>query len=246
VRIAVLADIHGNLAALEAVRADLSRHAPDVVVNLGDHLSGPLQAGETADLLMHTDYIHIRGNHDRQLLDRGVAQMGLSDKAAFGQLTEEHKRWLSTLPAAKILLDQILLCHGTPDDDLAYLLEEVRGTEPGLKPPDQIRLNVDAKVKVVLCGHSHIPRMVRTSTGITVINPGSVGLPAYEDNHPKLHYMETGSPHARYAVINKEAGILKVDFVAVEYDWEQASKDAAEANRPDWAHALATGFALRG
>ncbi len=246
VRIAVLADIHGNLRALEAVRADLRRHAPDIVVNLGDHLSGPLQAAQTADLLMETDYLQIRGNHDRQLLDRPVAQMGQSDQAAFGQLTDRHKAWLSSLPATKILGEQILLCHGTPDDDLAYLLEEVRGAEVGLRSPDRIQLNQDSRVRAVLCGHSHIPRIVQNSAGVTIVNPGSVGLQAYEDDHPSLHYMETGSPHARYAVIDQEAGVLKVDFVAVEYDWEQASKDAAAAKRADWAHALQTGYALRG
>ena len=57
--------------------------------------------------------------------------------------------------------------------------------------------------------------------------------------------METGSPHARYAIIDQEAGALKVDFVALEYDWEPASKEAAAAHRPDWAYALATGYALR-
>lgn len=246
VRIAVLADIHGNLNALEAVRADLRRHAPDIVVNLGDHLSGPLQAAETADLLMDTDYVQIRGNHDRQLLDRPAAQMGLSDEAAFGQLNDRHKAWLSSLPATKILVEEILLCHGTPDDDLAYLLEEVRGSEVGLRSSDRIRLNLDPKVRAVFCGHSHIPRIVQNSAGVTIVNPGSVGLQAYEDNHPSLHYMETGSPHARYAVIDQEAGIFKVDLVAVEYDWEQASKDAAAAKRADWSHALATGYALRG
>ena len=52
-RMAVLADIHGNNGALEAVRTDLARRSPDVVVNLGDHLSGPLQAASTADLWEH-------------------------------------------------------------------------------------------------------------------------------------------------------------------------------------------------
>lgn len=245
-RIAVLADIHGNLPALEAVQADLRRHAPDIVVNLGDHLSGPLQAAGTADLLIETDYLQIRGNHDRQLLDRPADQMGASDQAAFGQLTARHKEWLNSLPATKMLGEQILLCHGTPDNDLEYLLEEIRGTEVGLRSPEGIQLRLSSHVRAVLCGHSHIPRLVRTSAGVIIVNPGSVGLPAYEDTHPSLHYMETGSPHARYALIDQEAGMFRVDFVAVEYDWEQASRDAAAAQRPDWAHALATGYTLRG
>ena len=69
-RIAVFADVHGNLLALEAVLADIASRSPDATVNLGDCLSGPLQAAATADLLMSRDFLTIRGNHDRQLLDR--------------------------------------------------------------------------------------------------------------------------------------------------------------------------------
>ena len=90
-RLAVIADIHGNLRALEAVQTDLHRHAPDLVLNLGDHLSGPLQAAGAADLLMQSNYLSIRGNHDRQLLDRSPEKMGLSDRAAFAQLTGAHR-----------------------------------------------------------------------------------------------------------------------------------------------------------
>ena len=54
---AVLADIHGNLRALEAVRADIAGRSPDVIVNLGDHISGPLQAAATADFLMEQSYM---------------------------------------------------------------------------------------------------------------------------------------------------------------------------------------------
>ena len=245
-RIAVIADIHGNLRALEAVRADLRGHAPDVVINLGDHLSGPLQAAATADLLIASNYLQIRGNHDRQLLDRPPDRMGASDRAAFGQLSNRHKEWLSSLPATKMFGDNILLCHGTPENDLEYLLEEIHGTEARLRSPRQITLRLGASnARVVLCAHSHIPRIVQTTDGVTIVNPGSVGLPAYDDTHPSPHYMETGSPHARYAIIDQEAGAIKIDFVAVEYDWERASEDAATAHRPDWAHALATGYALR-
>jgi putative phosphoesterase len=246
VRLAVIADIHGNLLALEAVQADLRRHAPDVVVNLGDHLSGPLQAASTADLLIASNYLHIRGNHDRQLLDRPHEKMGPSDQAAFGHLTSRHKEWLSSLPATKMFGDSILLCHGTPDNDLEYLLEEIHGTEARLRSPEQVTQQLGvSNARVVLCAHSHIPRMVRAAGGVTIVNPGSVGLPAYDDTHPSLHYMETGSPHARYAIIHQAPGSIRVDFIAVEYDWEQASKDAAAAHRPDWAYALATGYALR-
>src|SRR5208337_3084558 len=98
-QIAVIADIHGNLRALEAVQADLRAQSPDLVVNLGDHLSGPLQAAATADALMGTGYVHIRGNHDRRLLDHPPDAMRPSDRAAHDQIDDRHRAWLRQLPA---------------------------------------------------------------------------------------------------------------------------------------------------
>jgi predicted phosphodiesterase len=122
-RSGVLADIHGNLRALTAVQADLRKYSPDVVVNLGDHLSGPLQAAATA--LMSEKYVHIRGNHDRQLLDRPIAEMGASDRAAYTQLESRHKVWLQSLPPTLEIEGDILLCHGSPGDDLQYLMRRL-------------------------------------------------------------------------------------------------------------------------
>ncbi len=254
-RIGVIADIHGNLRALEAVQADLRKQSPDLIVNLGDHLSGPLQAAATADALMSEPYLHIRGNHDRQLLDRPVEAMGVSDRAAYAQLEDRHKLWLQCLPGVRELGPDILLCHGSPGDDLQYLLEEVgeRAVHPcGARLADAkvIRERLgDLGARLVLCGHSHIPRVVSSGGhiqgDIRIVNPGSVGLQAYDDVRPWPHYMETGSPHARYALLDREAGGWKIGFAAVEYDWNSASQDAKRANRPDWAHALATGYALR-
>jgi putative phosphoesterase len=245
-RIAVLADIHGNLRALEAVQADLRKQSPDLVVNLGDHLSGPLQAADTADALMTTNYLHIRGNHDRQLVDRPVETMGASDQAAYSQLTRMHRAWLQSLPATYEIGPDILLCHGSPHDDLEYLLEEVRAEGVYLASAGLIRERLGTVgAKLVLCGHSHIPRAVSIGDGVQIVNPGSVGLPAYDDDRPAHHCMETGSPHARYALLDREAAGWRVSFVAIEYDWNAASEDARQADRPDWAHALATGYALR-
>lgn len=244
-RIAALADIHGNLRALEAVQADLRKQSPDLVVNLGDHLSGPLQAAATADALMSESHINIRGNHDRQLLDRSPEEMGASDRAAYSQLNDTHRAWLSSLPATVELDPGILLCHGTPDDDLEYLLEDVREDGVHLASAVTIRHRLGSVgATLVLCGHSHIPRVISSTDGVQVVNPGSVGLPAYDDVRPLPHYMETGSPHARYALLDRERSKWRITLVVIEYDWQAASDDARRANRPDWAHALATGYAL--
>jgi putative phosphoesterase len=245
-RIAVLADIHGNLRALEAVQADLRKQSPDVVVNLGDHVSGPLEAAATADALMGAGYVNIRGNHDRQLMDRPVERMGASDAAAYAQLNARHREWLASLPATYALEPDILLCHGSPWNDLEYLLEAVGDNGVVLASASAIRQRLgNSGARLVLCGHTHIPRAVSIDDGVQIVNPGSVGLPAYDDVRPRPHYMETGSPHARYALLDREGDGWRITFIALEYDWNGASEDAWRANRPDWAHALRTGYALR-
>ncbi|MCA8929406.1 MAG: metallophosphoesterase family protein, partial [Alphaproteobacteria bacterium] len=68
-RFAAIADIHGNLDALEAVLADIAVQGIGDVVNLGDHVSGPMLAAGTADRLMALDFTTIRGDQDRRLLE---------------------------------------------------------------------------------------------------------------------------------------------------------------------------------
>ena len=218
-RIAVIADIHGNLRALEAVRADISKRSPDVVVNLGDNVSGPLQAAETADLLIGESYIHIRGNHDRQVIDRPPAEMGLSDRAAYERLNSRQLAWLAGLPATQMLGHDVLLCHGSPGNDLEYLLEEINGDRVRLGSPTHIQERMgNVEARLVLCGHTHMPRLVSLPGGVTVVNPGSVGLQAYDDTWTAFHYVETGSPHARYAVIDWEPKVTRVDFIVLDYE----------------------------
>ena len=67
-RIAAVSDIHGNLFALDAVLADIERRAVDLIVNLGDIVSGPLLPSGTAQRLMALRLPTIRGNHERQVL----------------------------------------------------------------------------------------------------------------------------------------------------------------------------------
>jgi putative phosphoesterase len=245
-RIAVLADIHGNLRALEAVHADLAKRAPDTIVNLGDHVSGPLQAAATADWLMQQNWPTIRGNHDRQLIDRAPVEMGLSDSAAHAQLNRRQLDWIASLPSTRMLTEDVLLCHGSPADDLEYLLEQVEGDGVRLAPARQIEHKLGSvHAALVFCGHTHVPRIVLLPGGVWAVNPGSVGLPAYDASHPSPHYAETGSPHARYAVVDWDGKTMRAELIAVDYDWESASMEAARAGRPDWAHALATGYASR-
>lgn len=122
-RLALLSDIHGNLAALEAVTKDLRSRGVDQVVNLGDSLSGPLLPLETAQFLMAQGWLNLASNHERQFLTQSVELMGPSDSYAFAHISKQEFDWLgSLLPCARLAPD-VLLCHGSPQSDTEYFLE---------------------------------------------------------------------------------------------------------------------------
>jgi hypothetical protein len=79
--------------------------------------------------------------------------------------------------------------------------------------------------------------------GRMVVNPGSVGLPAYRDDLPHPHVMETGTPRARYCILTPVLGGWTAEPIAVAYDWPAAAEAALRNGRPDWARWLATGCA---
>lgn len=241
-KIAVISDIHGNVAALDAVLAHAAARQVDQIVNLGDICSGGLFPRETADRLMPLGFPTIRGNHERQISDQPRERMGLSDRHAFDHLSAEQLAWLAALPPTMRLSDDVLLVHGTPDSDLTYFLETV--TEEGLREATREEVQHRAgsvDVAVILCGHTHLQRVMTLDDGRMIVNPGSVGLPAYDDDRPHVHLVESGSPHARYAVLSNEGDSWEVDLLSVDYDWEQAARDAEANARIDWSRALRTG-----
>src|SRR3954464_3411357 len=97
-RFAVIADVHGNYLALEAVLADILAQDVGEIVNLGDMASGPLDPKKTMDALMALDRLHVLGNHDRWLIDRPVEKMGSWERPAYAQLDTRHLDWLRTVP----------------------------------------------------------------------------------------------------------------------------------------------------
>lgn len=206
---AILSDIHANIWALEAVLTDISRHGPSQLINLGDSLYGPLEPQATAACLMQLPIVSILGNQDRLLLEKPVPPVSPGLAYVLNDLAPGSLDWLAAQPATGIVAGELLLCHGTPGSDQTYLLESMSTSGGFLQEPAAIQAQLGAlEQPVVLCGHSHIPRIVQLPTGALVINPGSVGLPAYSDDLPVPHKMETGSPHARYAMVSKRRGGL--------------------------------------
>jgi predicted phosphodiesterase len=242
-RIAAVSDIHGNLGALEAVLEDIERRGVDLIVNLGDILSGPLLPRETADRLMRLKFPTISGNHERQLLAPDLAAMGPSDRHAAEAITEPQRRWLEALPATLRLSEEVFLCHATPDSDVECYLEDIRDGELiATSPALMAERTGNCAASLILCGHTHIPRVARLLNGQTIVNPGSVGIQAYDGHHPIAHTVEMGSPHARYAIVQRsEHGWITEQF-AVPYDWEASARIAEGNDRKDWARAPRTGF----
>ncbi len=250
-KLAAISDVHGNLPALNAVLADIAMAGVDLTVNLGDIVSGPLWPAETADRLMALALPTLAGNHERQLLTQSLVQMSAADRHAAQQLNDRQRAWLASLPDHLRWSDELLLCHGTPQSDLQYLLETVTDDAPisaGVRAATSAEVSErlgDAMRGVphamVLCGHTHVPRSLRLADGRQVVNPGSVGLPAYDDSHPHPHRIENGAPQARYALLTRDAEGWHIEWRRVAYDFEAAAVQAERQGRPDWARALRTG-----
>ncbi|MDP2826710.1 MAG: metallophosphoesterase family protein [Sulfuritalea sp.] len=242
-RIAVLSDIHGNLAALQAVVEDFGRRQVDAVVNLGDSLSGPLLPAETAQFLMAQDWVHLAGNHERQILTLTQPGCDPSDAYARSQLGAAELDWIASLRPSHAWSEEIFLCHGTPANDAEYFLESVEPGRLRSATAAEISSRLGAiSASVVVCGHTHVPRMVRTASGQMLVNPGSVGQPAYDDDQPVYHAVESGAPDARYAVIESQGARWSAQLIAVPYDHPAMAALARRHGRPDWEHILRFGY----
>jgi putative phosphoesterase len=172
VSVAALYDIHGNLAALEAVLAEVPDDATIVVG--GDICAVGEQPSETLARLrsLGDRIVWVRGNADRELYpgEEGLAPPGAFDGAR-AALGEKAIEFLHELPETQVV-DGVLYCHASPRNDLDIFTERT--------PEERIAFLFDGlDVSTVVCGHTHT-QYERTIAGVRVVNAGSVGIP-YED-----------------------------------------------------------------
>lgn len=239
---AVISDIHSNAYALEAVLHDIDAKGISCIVNLGDTLFGPIEPIRTAEMLRtRPEITHIMGNCDRYLL---ADQM---DSPTFHYvkplLTPEILAWLQTFHKQWVQ-DDFLFCHGTTFSDDVYMLEEVAPFGRVDKSVGTLMVELSSIAqKMIFCGHTHLPKSVWLPDGKWIVNPGSVGLPAYFEEMPHPHSMESNSPHAKYVIVRPHGDSWGIEHISVPYDFERAARKAEENGRSDYAYAIRYGRA---
>ncbi len=242
-RFAVLADIHGNADALRAVLADMRACTPDAVLLLGDHFSGPLDAAGTAAQLLSLPALALRGNHDRYLLEQPLDDLYPSDRIARLALDDSAMAWLAGMPEV-LSCGDVWACHAMPGDDNTYwthMVSEAGDVLP--RPMDQIAgaaAGIDARL--ILCAHTHLPALLQLPTGQILLNPGSVGCPAYSDVAPVPHVVQTRTPAATWALVERDGAGFRIAHRHVFYDTARMVAAARGNGRDEWAAGVGTGM----
>jgi predicted phosphodiesterase len=240
---AVISDIHGNLLALLAVLKDINARGIETVINLGDHFFGALEPEGVAQVLRENPMLCIRGNTDREILEslNTISKKDQMERVK-AELSSESIAFIQQLPLTLSVDALIFVCHGTPASDDEYLLEQVTANGVFVYNDEYlIEKTKDIKERIILCGHSHVNRVIYLSNDKIILNPGSVGLPAYLGNGEHRFAMESMTPHAKYAIIHADGPTISIEQVLCAYDWHKASAAAKSNGSDNWAE-----FLLRG
>lgn len=199
-RIALIADIHSNILALEAVMQDIRRHSPDMILSLGDQVNlGPCPR-ETLSLLKAEGAICLHGNHERYVLSAMAGDPAYqaanfaSPRYNASLLTPQEITFPETLD-----LEGVTFCHAMPGDDRFPVFD------PALALPKLQQMTFE-KPTHIICGHGHNPSHIR-SGHVTIDSIGAVGC------------MDDGVPGtAPYVILTLEHGQAMLRPYYVAYD----------------------------
>ncbi len=230
---AFIADIHANLAALDAVLAKIDTLGCDKILCLGDVVGYNASPAECIERLIARKIFTLSGNHDRYAATGEVDDVRPESLVVIDwtreHLTPEQLKWLSKLPDQHTLDGNYLLVHGSPLDRDEYLLKPPQW-QSSLKAMRTTFFGLD------LCffGHTHYPMVIAKGmeeTDIkvdrtialkrgnpTLINPGAVGQP------------RDGCPKASFCVHDSSA--YNVTYYRVDYDIADTQRRLAEAKLP--------------
>ncbi len=211
--VAAISDIHGNLPALEAVLAEIDREGVDEIVVAGDTISGPWPA-EVFDLLDERGARHVRGNADREVIERSDRYGPLAGWSA-DRLGEERRlvaacSWFLTHELVVDGLGSVLVCHSTPvSDDPIYTR---------ITPDAELDAIFDSvAADVVVCGHTHMQYDRALPSGLRVVNAGSVGMP-YEGARGAYWALLGPDVELRRTSYDVEATVAAIEAMAAPVD----------------------------
>lgn len=211
-KITLLADIHGNLDALQAVLRHARYHgASQTTLNLGDITGYGPYPEQVVAWSKNDRTINILGNYDKKVISKSHRKSGWemvknADKRAmfawtYQALSKASRKYLKNLPETRVVEVEnisILMSHGSPES-----ISEHIGPDTARDRLVELAENYDADI--ILCGHSHQP-FAKSVNNVLFINPGSVGR------------LDDGDPRASYAMLEIDRGEVNVHFYRVPYD----------------------------
>lgn len=235
-KIAVLGDIHSNLAALEAVISNLKGQSVEQIFCVGDLVGYGPWPNEVIELIKANGINAVMGNYDEAVAytlpvcgcnyksDAERQRGGVSLSWTQAKLTPENRRFLQGLPeelSITIGKRNILMFHGSP-----------RALNEYLHNVDDLELFRDIikdyPADIYIFGHTHVP-YTKEIAGKLFINAGSVGLP------------KDGNPDACYVIIELN-GFHKVTFHRASYPTEQTANAIINEGLPkEFAEIVRTG-----
>jgi putative phosphoesterase len=228
VRVALIADIHGNLDALKAVLADANRSGLTIFLNAGDAVGFGIYPSQVIQVVRSARFLSAVGNVDLDTLDalRNPKNNGALG-SAIKELSPSDIAYLESLPREmrlEIADKRVLVTHGTPDSVDEHIYPD--------SPEERLReIATKASADVIITGHSHT-QMKRVVDGVIFINPGSVGRPV------------DGDPKAEYAVLSFNP--FTVEFRRVSYDVEALADKMRRKGLPeDHVQVLLQGVPLK-
>jgi predicted phosphodiesterase len=236
-RVAVLGDIHGNIAALEAALAQVKRAKPDLIAVTGDLvLNGPrpAEAVERVRAIEVDGALVVQGNTDIAVadfdysaafpwLDEVPATHRAASEWAHEQLSEEQLEWLRRLPAERRISQDgtlSLICHASPGS-------QTEGLPPDLDAAVTLRLVTRTDAVAIACGHTHLAEVRQVGRKL-ICNAGSCG------------YAFDGDPGASWAVLTLDGDSSSAELRRTEYDAQTVADELSGRGLPGDVYRAAT------
>ena len=213
-RLAILADIHGNLPAFEAALRHVARHQPDQIILGGDTIIGSPDSAECWRLAQSLGCPVLRGNHERYAAYYATphaAPEWSTEKFtplhwAYAQLTAQERRSMGELPSSLRLPEapNLLIVHASVRDD--------HDSVCAYTPEDQLlAMFPDVQEPYIVRSHNHVGQVRLWERGL-IVTCGSVGLPL------------DGNPTAQYLLLDQDREGWRIQHQSVPYDVDATVK----------------------